>query len=133
MAIIETPYLRGFIGQQAVSSFQASVISRTCNICLSFLYCKLILRQNMSIQVFFTTAASAIRLLKHLVVGALLALMGAWAMASQVVGEVTLTIGKANIERAAGAAAPEIERTSPESKLKRTTEAAGSAGLYLNS
>jgi hypothetical protein len=76
----------------------------------------------MSIQVFFTQATSASRLLRHLAVGALFALMGAWAMASQVVGEVTLTIGKSNIDRAAGSAEPQKGGSVQEGDVIRTSD-----------
>ena len=76
----------------------------------------------MSIQVNNFPSTSAARLLKLWVVGALMALMGTWALASQVVGEVTLTIGKSNIDRAAGSAEPQKGGSVQEGDVIRTSD-----------
>ena len=76
----------------------------------------------MSIQVNNFPNTSSARLLKLWVVGALMALMGTWALASQVVGEVTLTIGKSNIDRAAGSAEPQKGGSVQEGDVIRTSD-----------
>ena len=76
----------------------------------------------MSIQVNNSPNTSAARLLKLWVVGALMALMGTWALASQVVGEVTLTIGKSNIDRSAGSAEPQKGGSVQEGDVIRTSD-----------
>jgi Na+-transporting methylmalonyl-CoA/oxaloacetate decarboxylase gamma subunit len=65
---------------------------------------------------------SAARLLKVLAVGALFAFLSALATASQVVGEVTLTIGKSNIDRAAGPAEPQKGGSVQEGDVIRTSD-----------
>jgi len=85
----------------------------------------------MPIKAFNTNCAQsgatflAPRLLNHLwssVVLFLMCLLTATAMASQVVGEVTLTIGKSRIERAAGEAEPQKGGSVQEGDVVRTSD-----------
>ena len=76
----------------------------------------------MSIQDLIASSSSAARLLKHLVVGVLFACIGAWALASQVVGEVTLTIGKSNIDRATASTEPQKGGSVQEGDIIRTSD-----------
>jgi len=76
----------------------------------------------MSIQALHTPNRSAARLLRVLAVGALFAFLSALATASQVVGEVTLTIGKSNIDRAAGSAEPQKGSSVQEGDVIRTSD-----------
>jgi hypothetical protein len=76
----------------------------------------------MFIQAFLTPITSAVPMLKSVAVGALISFMSTLAMASQVVGEVTLTIGKSNIDRAAGSAEPQKGGSVQEGDVVRTSE-----------
>jgi hypothetical protein len=76
----------------------------------------------MSIQAFSNTASSAVRLLKQSVVGAIFMCMTALAMASQVVGEVTLTIGKSKIERSTQEADTQKGGSVQEGDVIRTSD-----------
>jgi hypothetical protein len=76
----------------------------------------------MSIQALQSPNMSAARLLRVLAVGALFAFLSALATASQVVGEVTLTIGKSNIDRAAGSAEPQKGGSVQEGDVIRTSD-----------
>ena len=76
----------------------------------------------MFIQAFFPPITSAVPMLKSVAVGALISFMSTLAMASQVVGEVTLTIGKSNIDRAAGSAEPQKGGSVQEGDVVRTSE-----------
>jgi len=76
----------------------------------------------MSIQAIFHPANSAARLLKQGVVGAMFMCISALALASQVVGEVTLTIGKSKIERSAQEAEPQKGGSVQEGDVIRTSD-----------
>ena len=80
----------------------------------------------MFIQVLMNPSALAARLLRGLFMGvcmlAALAHLSPSAFASQVVGEVTLTIGKSKIERAAGEAEPQKGSSVQEGDIIRTTD-----------
>ena len=76
----------------------------------------------MFIQAFLTPITSAVPMLKSVAVGTLISFMSTLAMASQVVGEVTLTIGKSNIDRAAGSAEPQKGGSVQEGDVVRTSE-----------
>jgi hypothetical protein len=79
----------------------------------------------MSIQAVLHTAPSAASLLKRLavcVVGMVLVVMTGLASASQVVGEVTLTIGKSKIERTATEAEPQKGGSVQEGDVIRTSD-----------
>ena len=108
------------------SCFRPRVILRTCLTWQSFLYCNTILLQNMFIQVLMNPSALAARLLKSLLMGACmlaaLALLSPLALASQVVGEVTLTIGKSKIERSSVEAEPQKGSSVQEGDIIRTTD-----------
>ena len=75
----------------------------------------------MSIQAILHPATSAARLMKRGVVGAMFMCLATLVMASQVVGEVTLTIGKSKIERTAGEAEPQKGGSVQEGDVIRTT------------
>ena len=99
------------------------VILRTCLIWHSFLYSYPILFKNMFIQVLNAHAHSAVRLLKGFLAGAIvLATMAPSAFASQVVGEVTLTIGKSQIERATVPTEPQKGGSVQEGDVIRTSD-----------
>jgi hypothetical protein len=79
----------------------------------------------MSIQAVLHTAPSAASLLKRLAacaVGMVMVLMSGMASASQVVGEVTLTIGKSKIERTASEAEPQKGGSVQEGDVIRTSD-----------
>jgi len=77
----------------------------------------------MFIQVLTTQITSAARLLKVVVLSVLMvAALGHSAFASQVVGEVTLTIGKAKIERATAEAEPQKGGSVQEGDVIRTSD-----------
>ena len=79
----------------------------------------------MSIQTVLHTAPPAATLLKQLVacaVGMVLVVMTGVASASQVVGEVTLTIGKSKIERTATEAEPQKGGSVQEGDVIRTSD-----------
>ena len=80
----------------------------------------------MFIQVIMNPIALAARLLRGLFMGACmlaaLAYLSPSAFASQVVGEVTLTIGKSKIERSAGEAEPQKGSSVQEGDIIRTTD-----------
>ena len=82
--------------------------------------------QNMSIQAFKKLKTSAAGLLKRGVVGAAMAMLlmclASVAMASQVVGEVTLTIGKSKIERSTQEAEPQKGGSVQEGDVIRTSD-----------
>ena len=101
------------------------VIVRTSWAGLSFLYCYTILRSNMFIQAASLQTASAARLLMDLVVGVLIAFLcmaSGLSRAAQVVGEVTLTIGKSKIERTAAEAEPQKGGSVQEGDVIRTSD-----------
>ena len=105
------------------SCFQACVILRTCLTEPSFLYFDTISFQNMLIQAFTIQINSAARQLKAWVLGILiLAALGQSAFASQVVGEVTLTIGKSKIERTSSDAEPQKGGSVQEGDVIRTSD-----------
>ena len=96
---------------------------------LSFLYSGSIFCQNMSMQAFTNPFTSAARLLKRGAVGAamgmllmLLMCLSSVAMATQVVGEVTLTIGKSKIERSTQEAEPQKGGSVQEGDVIRTSD-----------
>ena len=126
MAIIQTPYLRAFMHTHGASCFRPRVILRTCLTGQSFLYFNTISLKNMFLQVFMNPSALAARLLRGLFMGACmlaaLAHLSPSAFASQVVGEVTLTIGKSKIERSAGEAEPQKGSSVQEGDIIRTTD-----------
>jgi hypothetical protein len=80
----------------------------------------------MFLQILMNPSALAARLLKGLFMGAcllaVLALLSPSAFASQVVGEVTLTIGKSKIERSSGEAEPQKGSSVQEGDIIRTTD-----------
>jgi hypothetical protein len=79
----------------------------------------------MSIQAVLHTAPSAASLLKRLAacaVGMVMVVMSGMASASQVVGEVTLTIGKSKIERTATEAEPQKGGSVQEGDVIRTSD-----------
>ena len=76
----------------------------------------------MSIQAILHPANSAARLLKWGVVGAMFMCISALALASQVVGEVTLTIGKSKIERSTQEAEPQKGGSVQEGDVIRTSD-----------
>jgi hypothetical protein len=82
--------------------------------------------KNMFLQVLMNPSAFAARLLRGLFMGAcllaVLALLPPSAFATQVVGEVTLTIGKSKIERSAGEAEPQKGSSVQEGDIIRTTD-----------
>jgi hypothetical protein len=102
--------------------FVWNVIGRTCLAKLSFLYSNTILRQNMSIQASSNSFTSAVRLLMGCFVGVALMCVAMLASASQVVGEVTLTIGKSKIERSANEVEPQRGGSVQEGDVIRTTD-----------
>jgi hypothetical protein len=105
------------------SCFKAGVILRTCLEGHSFLYCNTIPFKNMFIQALITPCTSAARQLKTCLLGILmLAAMAHSAFASQVVGEVTLTIGKSKIERTAGESEPQKGGSVQEGDVIRTAD-----------
>ena len=67
-------------------------------------------------------ATLAAKLLKCFAVGLALGFVALQAMASQVVGEVTLTIGKSKIERSAGESEPQKGGSVQEGDVIRTTD-----------
>jgi hypothetical protein len=105
--------------------FSAHVILRTCSNGLSFLYFCSILRLNMLNPVLLASDTSASRLLKlccGLVLGFGLSAFSQIAQANQVVGEVTLTIGKSIIDRTAGASDPQKGGSVQEGDVIRTSD-----------
>ena len=76
----------------------------------------------MSIQAASKPCASAVSLLKGFVVGSALMFMTFLVNASQVVGEVTLTIGKSKIERSANETEPQKGGSVQEGDFIRTTD-----------
>jgi hypothetical protein len=76
----------------------------------------------MHFQAFALQCTSASSLLKQLVAGIVLSLFSVVAMASQVVGEVTLTIGKSKIERTASEAEPQKGGSVQEGDVIRTSD-----------
>ena len=108
------------------SCFRPRVILRTCLTGQSFLYFNTISLKNMFLQVLMNPSALAARLLRGLFMGACmlaaLAHLSPSAFASQVVGEVTLTIGKSKIERSAGEAEPQKGSSVQEGDIIRTTD-----------
>ena len=126
MAIIQTPYLRAFMHTHGASCFRPRVILRTCLTGQSFLYFNTISLKNMFLQVLMNPSALAARLLRGFFMGACmlaaLAHLSPSAFASQVVGEVTLTIGKSKIERSAGEAEPQKGSSVQEGDIIRTTD-----------
>jgi hypothetical protein len=119
-----------FIWRYGTACFCGLVILRTCSDELSFLYFTSILRQIMSIQANSQPFASASRLLKGGVVAGFMCLAALMATllavnpaaASQVVGEVTLTIGKSRIDRNDGATEPQKGGSVQEGDVIRTTD-----------
>jgi hypothetical protein len=105
------------------------VILRTWIVDLSFLYSAPILRLHMNFQAQHSTLPLAQRVHARVLVSAFVlvvtfVLMGfaSMARASQVVGEVTLTIGKSHIDRAAGATEPQKGGSVQEGDVIRTTD-----------
>jgi hypothetical protein len=76
----------------------------------------------MHFQAFALQCTSASSLLKQLVAGTVLSLLSVVALASQVVGEVTLTIGKSKIERTASEAEPQKGGSVQEGDVIRTSD-----------
>ena len=76
----------------------------------------------MHFQALAPQCTSASSLLKQLVAGIVLSLFSVVAMASQVVGEVTLTIGKSKIERTAAEAEPQKGGSVQEGDVIRTSD-----------
>jgi hypothetical protein len=76
----------------------------------------------MRFQALALQCTSASSLLKQLVAGTVLSLLSVVAMASQVVGEVTLTIGKSKIERTASEAEPQKGGSVQEGDVIRTSD-----------
>jgi len=76
----------------------------------------------MHFQALALQCTSASSLLKQLVAGTVLSLLSVVAMASQVVGEVTLTIGKSKIERTASEAEPQKGGSVQEGDVIRTSD-----------
>jgi len=76
----------------------------------------------MHFQALAPQCTSASSLLKQLVAGIVLSLFSVVAMASQVVGEVTLTIGKSKIERTASEAEPQKGGSVQEGDVIRTSD-----------
>jgi hypothetical protein len=111
------------------SCFVGRVILRTCSQRLSFLYSHPILRQIMHIQALSLTQPAAAQPLSRAWAMAISLLMvwvllgfGSLAQAAQVVGEVTLTIGKSNIERSEGQAEPQKGGSVQEGDVIRTSD-----------
>ena len=77
-------------------------------------------------QAFFNPLSSAARLLRGgavaMVLGVLAMCLSSVAIASQVVGEVTLTIGKSNIDRADGPTEPQKGGSVQEGDVIRTSD-----------
>jgi hypothetical protein len=76
----------------------------------------------MHFQALAPQCTSASSLLKQLFAGIVLSLFSVVAMASQVVGEVTLTIGKSKIERTASEAEPQKGGSVQEGDVIRTSD-----------
>ena len=76
----------------------------------------------MHIEAFLPPLTSTASLLKRLVAGLVLSMLTLVAMASQVVGEVTLTIGKSKIERTAAEAEPQKGGSVQEGDVIRTSD-----------
>ena len=76
----------------------------------------------MSIKALHYHATSAACLLKRVVLGVIFMCLTALAMASQAVGEVTLTIGKSKIERTAIEAEPQKGGSVQEGDVIRTSD-----------
>ena len=76
----------------------------------------------MHIEAFVPPFTSTTSLLKRLVAGLVLSMLTLVAMASQVVGEVTLTIGKSKIERTAAEAEPQKGGSVQEGDVIRTSD-----------
>jgi hypothetical protein len=76
----------------------------------------------MHIEAFVPPFTSTASLLKRLVAGLVLSMLTLVAMASQVVGEVTLTIGKSKIERTAAEAEPQKGGSVQEGDVIRTSD-----------
>ena len=76
----------------------------------------------MHIEAFVPLFTSTASLLKRLVAGLVLSMLTLVAMASQVVGEVTLTIGKSKIERTAAEAEPQKGGSVQEGDVIRTSD-----------
>jgi len=76
----------------------------------------------MYFQALAPQCTSTSSLLKQLVAGIVLSLFSVVAMASQVVGEVTLTIGKSKIERTASEAEPQKGGSVQEGDVIRTSD-----------
>ena len=76
----------------------------------------------MHIEAFVPPLTSTASLLKRLVAGLVLSMLTLVAMASQVVGEVTLTIGKSKIERTAAEAEPQKGGSVQEGDVIRTSD-----------
>ena len=76
----------------------------------------------MHIEAFVPLFTSTTSLLKRLVAGLVLSMLTLVASASQVVGEVTLTIGKSKIERPAAEAEPQKGGSVQEGDVIRTSD-----------
>ena len=76
----------------------------------------------MHIEAFVPPFTSTASLLKRMVAGLVLSMLTLVAMASQVVGEVTLTIGKSKIERTAAEAEPQKGGSVQEGDVIRTSD-----------
>jgi hypothetical protein len=76
----------------------------------------------MHIEAFVPLFTSTASLLKRLVAGLVLSMLTLVALASQVVGEVTLTIGKSKIERTASEAEPQKGGSVQEGDVIRTSD-----------
>ena len=76
----------------------------------------------MHIEAFVHPFTSTVILLKRLVAGLVLSMLTLVAVASQVVGEVTLTIGKSKIERTAAGAEPQKGSSVQEGDVIRTSD-----------
>ena len=76
----------------------------------------------MHIEAFVPPFTSTVILLKRLVAGLVLSMLTLVAVASQVVGEVTLTIGKSKIERTAAGAEPQKGSSVQEGDVIRTSD-----------
>ena len=76
----------------------------------------------MHIEAFVPPFTSTTSLLKRLVAGLVLSMLTLVASASQVVGEVTLTIGKSKIERTAAEAEPQKGSSVQEGDVIRTSD-----------
>ena len=76
----------------------------------------------MHIEAFVPPFTSTTSLLKRLVAGLVLSMLTLVASASQVVGEVTLTIGKSKIERTAAEAEPQKGGSVQEGDVIRTSD-----------